>query len=133
LGLLCLYQELFKKNIFLYILRWGCYKMAWLYLAAAIGAEIIATTLLKFSQGFRELGYGAGSIGLYSLAFYCLAQAILAIPIGIAYALWSGVGTVAIALIGGVFWGQALSLLQWVYIGLIVGGVVGLNLSMQGH
>lgn len=102
---------------------------AWLLLALAIALEIAGTTLLKLSQGFARPWIGAASIAAYALCFWLLAFAITRIPVGVAYAIWSGVGILAIALIGWVAFRQSLSPVQIGYIALILIGVIGLNLS----
>ncbi|MDR3447233.1 MULTISPECIES: DMT family transporter [Dyella] len=101
---------------------------AWLLLGTAILAEVIATSALKASDGFsRWLPSIAVVIG-YGIAFYCLSLTLRHIPIGIAYAVWSGVGTALIALIGVVAYQQKLDLPAMLGIGLIVAGVLVLNL-----
>lgn len=101
---------------------------AWLLLGTAILAEVIATSALKASEGFsRWLPSMAVVIG-YGIAFYCLSLTLRHIPIGIAYAVWSGVGTALIALIGVVAYQQKLDLPAMLGIGLIVAGVLVLNL-----
>ncbi len=101
---------------------------AWLLLGTAILAEVIATSALKASEGFsRWLPSIAVVIG-YGIAFYCLSLTLRHIPIGIAYAVWSGIGTALIALIGVVAYQQKLDLPAMLGIGLIVAGVLVLNL-----
>jgi len=101
---------------------------AWVYLVIAIVAEVIGTSFLKASAGFTKplpsvmvvLGYGA--------AFYFLSLTLTTIPVGIAYAVWSGVGVTLIAAIGWLFLGQKLDAAALAGMGLIVAGVVVLNL-----
>ncbi|MGB3287666.1 MAG: multidrug efflux SMR transporter [Burkholderiaceae bacterium] len=99
--------------------------MSWLYLA--IVAEIIATTALKASDGFSRLYPSVITVAGYGLAFYCLAIALKTIPVGIAYAIWSGVGIVAISLVGYILYKQTLDAAALLGIGLIVAGVIVLN------
>jgi small multidrug resistance pump len=101
--------------------------MSWIYLAIAIAAEIVATTALKASDGFSRFYPSAITVVGYSVAFYCLALTLRVIPVGIAYAIWSGVGIVAISLIGYVLYKQTLDAAALLGIGLIVAGVVVLN------
>ncbi len=101
--------------------------MSWLYLAIAIAAEIVATTALKASEGFTRLYPTLITITGYLLAFYCLALTLRVIPVGIAYAVWSGAGIVAISLIGYVMFKQTLDTAALIGIGMIVAGVVVLN------
>lgn len=99
-----------------------------LYLALAIVCEVIATSSLRLSEGFTKpfpslivvIGYGA--------AFYLLAQALRTIPLGTAYAVWSGLGTAAIAIIGVIVFAESVSLWRVIGIGLIIVGVLVLNL-----
>lgn len=101
--------------------------MSWIYLSMAIVAEIIATSALKSAAGFTRLGPSLITIIGYSIAFYCLSLSLRDIPVGIAYAIWSGVGIVAISLIGVVFFKQYLDAPALVGIGLIIAGVIVLN------
>ncbi|SHI16503.1 DMT family transporter [Pollutimonas bauzanensis] len=101
--------------------------MSWLYLAIAIAAEIVATTALKASEGFTRLYPTLITITGYLLAFYCLALTLRVIPVGIAYAVWSGAGIVAISLIGYLMFKQTLDTAALIGIGMIVAGVVVLN------
>ncbi|MCC5576226.1 MULTISPECIES: DMT family transporter [Microtetraspora] len=104
--------------------------MAWLLLAAAIASEVVATTALKFSDGLSHKGWSALMIVGYIASFVLLAKALkLQMPLGVAYAVWSGVGTAVIALIGMAFMGESMNLAKMGGILLIIGGVVLLNLS----
>jgi multidrug transporter EmrE-like cation transporter len=102
---------------------------AWILLAIAIGFEIAGTSLLKASDGFTRWGLGMASMACYWVCFGFLAAAIKTIPVGVAYAIWSGVGIVAIALIGWVVFRQSLTLVQTGCIMLILVGAIGLNLT----
>ncbi len=105
---------------------------ALLLLFGAIAAEIVATSNLKASAGFtRPLPSAIVVIG-YGVAFYLLALSLRTIPIGIAYAIWSGVGTAAIAVIGRVAFGEALSAAQIAGIALVIAGVVLLHVATPG-
>ncbi|GGI76427.1 QacE family quaternary ammonium compound efflux SMR transporter [Polymorphobacter multimanifer] len=101
----------------------------WLYLTLAIGLEIVATTLLKLSNGLEKWGFAAASIGIYALCFLVLAPALKSIPVGVAYAVWSGVGIVAMAVIGIILFDQRLSLVQMGCVALVLVGALGLRLS----
>lgn len=102
--------------------------MNWLYLAIAIAAEVIATSALKASEGFTRWAPAILTIVGYSVAFYCLALTLRTIPVGIAYAIWSGAGIVAISVIGYFLFKQALDAPALIGIGLIVAGVLVLNI-----
>jgi multidrug transporter EmrE-like cation transporter len=102
--------------------------MPWLFLGIAIVGEVIATTALKASDGFTKWGYGSISIIGYSISLYILAIILKTIPVGIAYAVWSGAGVALVTFIGVVLLGQKLDLFAYLGIGLIVAGVLVLNL-----
>lgn len=102
--------------------------MSFLYLGIAIVAEIIATSLLKASGGFTRL-IPTAVLGLgYLVAFYCLSMALRDIPTEIAYAIWSGVGIVLVAAVAWIFQGQSLDLPAMIGMGLIIAGVLVMNL-----
>ncbi|MFF2536929.1 DMT family transporter [Streptomyces cyaneofuscatus] len=98
-------------------------------LAAAIAAEVAGTTAMKYSEGFTRLWPSIGTAVGYLIAFTLLAQTLKTLSVGTAYAIWAGVGTAAVALIGIVFLGESSSLVKIVGVGLIVVGVVVLNLG----
>ena len=102
--------------------------MHWVYLMVAIVAEIGATSCMKSTDGFTRLAPSLVSISGYCVSFYLLALALRSIPVGIAYALWSGVGIVFIALIGWLVFGQKLDTPAVVGLGLILSGVLVINL-----
>lgn len=99
--------------------------MKWIFLAVAIISEVIGTSALKASEGFSRLWPSAIVVIGYASAFYFLSLTLKTIPIGVAYAIWSGAG---VALIAWVLYGQALDLPAIIGISLIVAGVVVLNL-----
>jgi len=102
---------------------------AWMLLGAAIALEIAATSLLKASAGFGRPGFGIAAIALYAVCFWLLGLAFTRIPMGVAYAIWSGVGIAAITLIGVIIFRQPLTATQAGFILLIVVGAVGLNMA----
>ena len=102
---------------------------AWQFLAIAIVCEIVATSALKESDGLRRLLPAAIAVAGYGVAFYCLAKALQSMPLGIAYAVWSGVGIIALTLIGVLVYKQPVSPMQYAGIAAIVGGVVVLYSS----
>ena len=99
----------------------------WLLLSAAIVAEVFGTSFLKASEGFSKFWPSVAVIIGYVVAFYSLALSLKFIPVGIAYAIWAGVGVVLIALIGWVVFGQSLDLPAIIGITLIITGVIILN------
>lgn len=100
---------------------------AWLYLALAIVAEVTATSFLKATAGFTRPLPSLVVIAGYAAAFYFLAQTLRVIPVGVAYAIWAGLGVALIAVIGFVFLGQRLDAPALAGIALIIAGVVMLN------
>ncbi|MEV0448183.1 multidrug efflux SMR transporter [Streptomyces sp. NPDC050600] len=98
-------------------------------LAGAIAAEIIATTSMKYSEGFSKLVPSLITGAGYVVAFALLAQALKTLQVGTAYAVWSGVGTAAVAAIGALFLGESMNLAKIVGIVLIVAGVAVLNIG----
>lgn len=104
---------------------------AWFYLAVAIALEISATLCLKLSNGFTDLKFGIASLVLYCLCFAFFAPALKHLPMGVMYAIWCGAGILGIAILGYLLFDQALSPAQMCFIGLIVAGTVGLNLTTR--
>ncbi|MED7949225.1 multidrug efflux SMR transporter [Streptomyces sp. BE20] len=103
--------------------------MPYVLLALAILSEICATSCLKLTDGFSRLWPSVGVAIGYVLSFYLLGRALKHIPVSVAYAVWSGAGTAAVAGIGVVAFGESLGRLQWLGLALVVVGVVVLNLK----
>ncbi|MFD8813633.1 DMT family transporter [Streptomyces sp. NPDC059627] len=103
--------------------------MGYLTLAGAIAAEVAATTAMKYADGFSRLWPTLLTALGYVVSFLLLAETLKTVSIGTAYAIWSGVGTAAIAVLGLLLFGEALTLVKVAGILLIVGGVVVLNLG----
>ena len=99
----------------------------WMLLGLAIFSEVVATSSLKSTEGFTKLVPSVIVIVGYCAAFYFLSMTLDTIPIGIAYAVWSGVGIAGIALISVLFLDQRLDGAALIGIGLIVAGVVVLR------
>lgn len=102
--------------------------MAYIYLALAIIAEVVATSALKATEGFTRLGPSLVVIVGYVIAFYLLSLVLHTVPVGIAYAIWAGLGIVLVALVGLVLYGQRPDLPAVLGIALIVAGVVVIQL-----
>jgi small multidrug resistance pump len=100
----------------------------YVFLAIAIVAEVIATSALKASQGFSQLMPSILVVVGYGVAFFFLSLTLRTIPVGIAYAIWSGAGIVLVSLIGFALYGQKLDVWAIVGIGLIIAGVMVINL-----
>ncbi|MGO1002806.1 DMT family transporter [Lysobacter sp. CA196] len=102
--------------------------IGYLYLSIAIAAEVVATSALKASDGFTRL-VPSLIVGIgYATAFYFLSLVLRTVPVGVAYAIWSGVGIVLIAAIGWLFMKQTLDAGALAGIGLIVAGVAVIQL-----
>jgi small multidrug resistance pump len=102
--------------------------MQLVYLAIAIVAEVIGTTALKAADGFRVLVPSVVVVASYAISFYFLSLALRTIPIGLAYAIWSGVGIVLISVAGWLLYRQALDGAAIAGMLLIIAGVVVINL-----
>jgi small multidrug resistance pump len=107
--------------------------MTWLYLTLAILLEVSGTTCMKLSQGFTKLVPSVLLFVFYTLSMGMLTLALKRIDVSVAYAVWSGVGTALIATIGVLWFKEPLTALKLISIGLIIIGVVGLNLSGGAH
>ena len=107
----------------------------WLILFVAIVSEVIATSALKSSEGFSRFWPSVVVVIGYGIAFYCLALTLRVIPMGVVYAIWSGIGIVLIALVGWFLFDQKLDLPAVLGIGLIASGVVVMNVfsTSLGH
>jgi len=103
--------------------------MPYVFLAIAIVAEVIGTSALKASEGFSRTGPSIVTVIAYGAAFYCLSITLRTVPVGVAYAIWSGVGVVAIAVIGWLVFRQSISLAQAGFIMLTLIGTTGLYLT----
>jgi small multidrug resistance pump len=102
--------------------------MKWLYLMIAICAEVGATSALKATAGFTKPGPAAVVLAGYAVSFYFLSLTLDQIPVGVAYAIWSGVGIVLISLIGWRLFDQPLDVPALAGMGLIIAGVAVINL-----
>ncbi len=99
----------------------------WLFLAIAIVSEVMGTSALKASDGFSRLWPSVLVVVGYGVAFYFLSLTLRAIPVGVAYAVWSGVGIVLITLVAWIFLDQKLDLPALAGMALIITGVVIMN------
>ena len=102
--------------------------MNYVYLAMAIAFEVIATSALQASNGFTRPWPTIVTVVGYGIAFYCLSLTLRTIPVGIAYAIWSGVGIVLITAVGWVLYRQSLDMPALIGIALIIAGVLVINL-----
>jgi small multidrug resistance pump len=98
--------------------------MSYLYLSIAIVSEVIGTSALKAANGFSRLGPTLLTTAGYAIAFYCMSLSLRTIPIGIAYAIWSGVGIILVSITGFFLYGQRLDFPALLGIFLILLGVL---------
>lgn len=103
--------------------------MAWVFLALAIVAEVGATTALRSSNGFTVLIPSIATVVGYVFAFGMLSQALRSLDLGVAYAVWAGIGTAVVAVIGILIFGEPGNLLKTVGLAMIIGGVILVNLQ----
>lgn len=100
----------------------------WLVLALAILSEVVATSALKASDGFTRLWPSLVMAVGYAVSFYCLSLAVRALPVGIVYGIWSGIGIVLISAAGWILFGEQLDRPAIIGLALIVTGVLVVNL-----
>ena len=106
-------------------------RMHWIYLLLAIVAEVVATSALRASAGLSRWRPLLLVVPGYALSFYCLAQTLERLPLGLVYAIWSGVGIALLALIGWLLWGQVLDAAALLGIALILAGVGVIQLGSR--
>lgn len=99
----------------------------WLLLTIAGLFEVVWATLMKKSDGFTRLGYTIATFATMLVSFLLLAQAMRALPLGTAYAVWTGIGAVGAALVGIVFLNEPRTALRFFFIAAIIGGIAGLK------
>ncbi|MDO7486989.1 multidrug efflux SMR transporter [Peribacillus frigoritolerans] len=102
------------------------------FLAMAIVSEVFGSSMLKVSNGFKRLFPSIGVVIGMGLAFYCLSLSLITIPLGTAYAIWSGIGTALTAIVGVIVYKESFNLKKFLGLVLIIGGVVVLKLSSEG-
>ena len=103
--------------------------MAWTLLIIAGIFEIVWATLLKFTDGFTRVWPSVGTVVAMGISMVCLAFALRAIPMGTAYAVWTGIGAVGTVILGIVLFDEPKNVIRLVCIGMIIAGIVGLKLS----
>ncbi|UOD50893.1 DMT family transporter [Orrella daihaiensis] len=104
----------------------------WILLGIAIVTEVIATSSLKVSDGFTRLWPSVVVVIGYGISFYALALTMRSLPVGVIYAIWSGLGITLVTLVGWFVFKQHLSANALIGIGLIIAGVIVMNLSPSG-
>ena len=103
--------------------------MAWTWLLVAGAFEIVWATGLKFTDGFSRLWPSLGTVGAIAVSMFCLSLALRAIPMGTAYAVWTGIGAAGTVLLGIILFDEPRNALRLLCIGLIIAGIAGLKLS----
>ena len=103
--------------------------VAWGLLLSAIGVEVAATAALPRTEGFRNPGWTALVVAGYALSIWVLTLVIREIPVSTTYAVWSGLGTAGIAIIGVALLGEQIDVLKASALLMIIGGVVVLNIQ----
>ena len=103
--------------------------MHWLYLSLAILFEVGGTVSLKMSNGFSVLVPSVVVVVFYGISILFLALALKMMDVGTAYAVWAGLGTALVAIVGIFYFGESATILKLVFLGMIIAGVVGLHLA----
>ena len=101
---------------------------AWILLAVAIAAEVAASALLPRARGFTDPLWTVIVLAGYALGIWLLTVIVRSMPVSVAYAIWAGLGTAAVAVIGWIFLGESMSPVKAISVAMIVAGVIGLNL-----
>ncbi|MCR9256000.1 MAG: multidrug efflux SMR transporter [Alphaproteobacteria bacterium] len=101
--------------------------MHWVYLALAIVAEVAGSTALKQSDGFTKPAFAMMSVTGFAIALFFLSLSLRVIPLGIAYAIWAGVGIILVSILSVILFRQTLDLPAMIGIGMIIGGVIVIN------
>ena len=102
--------------------------MGWTYLCMAGACEVLWVIGLKYTAGFSRLWPSLLTVLAMAVSFYFLSQALKILPVGTAYAVWTGIGAVGAVIVGMVLFGESRDVLRLACIGLIVAGIVGLRL-----
>jgi len=103
--------------------------MAWLYLVFAGVLEVVWATFLKLSDGFSRLGYSIITVMGMIASFYLLSQATKTLPLGTAYAIWTGIGALGAVLVGVLFFKEPISAPRAIFAALLLAGIVGLKFT----
>jgi small multidrug resistance pump len=102
----------------------------WFWLIGAVLCEVVATISLRLSEGFSRLLPSVVVVVGYGIAFFALSQALVrGLPVGVAYGTWSALGVTLVAIIGVVFLGESLTAVQIGGLGMVIGGVLALELG----
>lgn len=107
--------------------------MNWIYLFLAILFEVSGTISMKLSEGFTNIKYAVIMLAFYILSLSMLTLALKNLQIGVAYATWSGVGIILLSIVGFIFFKEAITLQKIIFMGLIIIGTIGLNITSTMH
>ncbi|MFC6169842.1 DMT family transporter [Loigolactobacillus jiayinensis] len=105
--------------------------MAWLYLVVAGLFETVWATTLKLSHGFQKLDYSLYTLIGMGFSFWLLAKAIKTLPLSLAYPIWTGIGALGTIIIGVILFGDRLSLVTWLFVGLLLISIVGIKITVH--
>lgn len=103
--------------------------MGWLLLIIAGLSEVASVPLLKYSRGFRHLWPSFASIAALALSFFCLSRSVMTIPVGTAYAVWTGIGSFGAIVLGAVLYGESVKPSKLICMAAIITGMIGLRLT----
>lgn len=103
--------------------------MAWLYLIVAGIFEVVWATTLKYTNGFTKLYPSIITLIAMSVSFIFLSISLKYLPMGTAYAVWTGIGAVGAVILGMLFFGESQSIMRLLFVGLIITGIVGLKVT----
>lgn len=106
--------------------------LAWVYVVIAGLFEVVWATSMKSSQGWTRLWPSVITLIAMLISFFLLARAMQHLPLGVAYTVWVGIGAIGAALAGWLLLGERLGPAQWLCIGLIAAGIIGLKLATPG-
>ena len=101
--------------------------MAWVFLVCAGLLEVFWSSFLKLSEGFTKLGYSAVTIAGMLASFYLLSQAMKTLPLGTAYAVWTGIGALGAVIAGIVLFHESVSPVRLFFVALLLIGIIGLK------
>jgi len=107
--------------------------MAWVYLFSAVISEVIWAVSLKYADGFTKLWPSVVAVVTSAISMILLILAVRTIPLGTAYAIWTGLGAVGTVIMGIMLFGEELTVTRMLCLVLIFGGVIGLKLTASGH
>jgi small multidrug resistance pump len=105
--------------------------LAWLLLAASISAEVVGTIALRYADGFTRLWPSLAVGSLYALAIWLMSLSVRHLEVGLAYAVWAGVGTALTAVVGMLWFGESFHSTRLIGLAFVVAGVICLNLDWR--